>query len=421
MLSRLKVCCLSYKLGGMSSGDGALGPELGQLVSLLVQEQASTRAELARITGLARSTISKRVEQLLRLGIVVEVGDGLSAGGRPPTLLAVNPAAGVVLAADLGATHARLALATLGGRPQGERSFEMDISEGPARVLSWLSDRFRELLAENGRTAQDVRAIGMGVPGPVEFATGTVVQPPIMPGWDGIVVPEVLSEHFDAPVLVDNDVNIMGLGEYWSRGLKQEKILFVKVATGIGCGIVTNGEIHRGADGAAGDIGHIQVAADDDVICSCGNLNCLEAVASGSALVRQLAAQGFDAQHARDVVSLSQAGDARVVRIVRVASQRIGEVLASLVSFYNPSRIILGGALAVLRDDLLAGIRGVVYQRALPLATRRLTIETTAFGHRAGILGATILAAHDALSAETIAGWSRAHLSDPVRTPLVPT
>lgn len=399
----------------MSPGESALGAELGQLVSLLVREQASTRAELARSTGLARSTISKRVDQLLRLGILVEVGDGLSAAGRPPTLLAVNTAVGVVLAADLGATHARLTLATLGGDPQEERSFEIDISEGPARVLSWLSDRFRELLAENGRAVRDVRAIGIGVPGPVEFATGTVVQPPIMPGWDGVVVPEVLSEHFDAPVLVDNDVNIMGLGEYWSRRLKREKILFVKVATGIGCGIVTDGQVYRGADGAAGDIGHIQVAAEDDVICSCGNLNCLEAVASGSALVRQLAAQGFDVRHPRDVVSLSQAGDAKVVRLVRVASQRIGEVLASLVSFYNPSRIILGGALAVLRDDLLAGIRGVVYQRALPLATRRLTIETTAFGHRSGILGATILAAHGALSPDHIAGWSRAHLGDPVQ------
>jgi predicted NBD/HSP70 family sugar kinase/biotin operon repressor len=399
----------------MAPGESALGAELGQLVSLLVREQSSTRAELARSTGLARSTISKRVDQLLRLGILVEVGDGHSATGRPPTLLAVNTAVGVVLAADLGATHARLALATLGGHPQEERSFEIDISEGPARVLSWLSDRFRELLAENGRTVRDVRAIGIGVPGPVEFATGTVVQPPIMPGWDGVVVPEVLSEHFDAPVLVDNDVNIMGLGEYWSRRLKKEKILFVKVATGIGCGIVTDGQVYRGADGAAGDIGHIQVAAEDDVICSCGNLNCLEAVASGSALVRQLAAQGLDVRHPRDVVSLSQAGDAKVVRLVRVASQRIGEVLASLVSFYNPSRIILGGALAVLRDDLLAGIRGVVYQRALPLATRRLTIETTAFGHRSGILGATILAAHGALSPDHIAGWSRPHLTDPAQ------
>ena len=210
------------------------------------------------------------------------------------------------------------------------------------------------------------------------------------------------------PIFVDNDVNIMGLGEYWSRGLVDEQVLFVKVATGIGCGIITNGEVHRGADGAAGDIGHVRVAVEEDVLCSCGNLNCLEAVASGSALARQLAAEGLDAEHAIDVVRLSQAGDARALRLVRVAGQRIGEVLASLVNFYNPSRIILGGALAGLQDNLLAGIRAVVYERALPLATRHLRIETTAFGHRSAVLGATILGAHGALSPASISEWVKA-------------
>jgi predicted NBD/HSP70 family sugar kinase len=382
--------------------------ELGRLVSMVAQQQTSTRAELARITGLARSTISQRVDELLDLGVLVEAGDGPSSGGRRPTLLTINPAAGVVLAADLGATHARLAMTTLSGQPEAEGGTELDIADGPDLVLATLIDRFGEMLTANGRAPQDVRAIGIGVPGPVEFATGTVVRPPIMPGWDGVVVPDLLSEHFDVPILVDNDVNVMGLGEYWSRGLVNEQVLFVKVATGIGCGIIADGEVHRGADGAAGDIGHIRVAVEEDVFCSCGNMNCLEAVASGSALARQLAAEGLDATHALDVVRLSQAGDARALRLVRVAGQRIGEVLASLVSFYNPSRIILGGALAGLHDNLLAGIRAVVYERALPLATRDLTIETTAFGYRAAVLGASILAAHGALSPTNISHWVRA-------------
>jgi predicted NBD/HSP70 family sugar kinase len=379
--------------------------ELSQLVSLVVQQRTSTRAELARLTGLARSTISQRVDQLLDLGLLIEAGEAGSSGGRRPTVIALNPAAGVVLAADLGATHARLAVATLSGQPEAELGAEIDIAEGPDRVLAWLVDRFHELLTDNGRLPDEVRAIGIGVPGPVEFATGTVVRPPIMPGWDGVVVPNVLSKHFDVPIYVDNDVNIMGLGEYWSRNFLNEQLLFVKVATGIGCGIITNGEVHRGADGAAGDIGHVQVSSEHDVVCACGNTNCLEAVASGSALARRLAVEGIEAEHANDVVRLCQAGDARAVRLVRVAGQHIGEALATLVNFYNPSRIILGGALAVLRDDLLAGIRGVVYQRALPLATRHLTIETTAFGHRAGVLGATILGARGALSPASLDAW----------------
>lgn len=383
------------------------GTELAEVAALVGQRHQTTRAELARLTGLARSTISQRVEHLLRLGVLIEAGDGVSAGGRPPVLLTLNPSAGVVLAADLGATHSRLALASLSGHIEAERGLEIDIAAGPDVVLDWLVKRFHELLEDNHRSPGDVRGIGMGVPGPVEFATGTVVQPPIMPGWDGVVVPDLLSRFFDAQILVDNDVNIMALGEYWSRGLEDEQVLFVKVATGIGCGIITNGSVHRGADGAAGDIGHLRVAAAGDVVCSCGNTNCLEAVASGSAVARQLAAEGLDVRYARDVVRLCQAGDARAVRLVRLAGQRIGEVLASLVSFYNPSRIILGGALAMLRDDLLAGIRAEVYHRALPLATRQLVIETAASGHRAGVLGGAILGANGALSPDRLSRWIR--------------
>jgi len=383
------------------------GTELGELAALVGQRHQTTRAELARLTGLARSTVSQRVEQLLRLGVLIEAGDGVSAGGRPPVLLRLNPAAGVVLAADIGATHSRLALASLSGHIEAERGLEVDIAAGPDKVLDWLVKRFHELLEDNQRSPADVRGIGVGVPGPVEFATGTVVQPPIMPGWDGVVVPDVLSQFFDAQILVDNDVNIMALGEYWSRGLDDEQVLFVKIATGIGCGIIANGSVHRGADGAAGDIGHLRVADGGDVVCSCGNTGCLEAVASGAAVARQLAAEGLDAAYARDVVRLCQAGDTRAVRLVRLAGKRIGEVLASLVSFYNPSRIILGGALAILRDDLLAGIRAEVYHRALPLATRQLVIETTASGHRAGVLGGAILGANGALSPDRLSRWIR--------------
>ncbi len=233
-------------LASVGNEDRSRG-ELGTLVSLVVQRQISTRAELARITGLSRSTVSQRVDELLNLGVLVEAGDGPSSGGRRPTLLALNPAAGVVLAADLGATHARLAMTTLSGQPEAEAGAELDIADGPDLVLAALVHRFGEMLKANDRAPKDVRAIGIGVPGPVEFATGTVVRPPIMPGWDGAVVPDLLSEHFDVPILVDNDVNIMGLGEYWSRGLVDEQLLFVKVATGIGCGIIINGEVHRGS------------------------------------------------------------------------------------------------------------------------------------------------------------------------------
>jgi predicted NBD/HSP70 family sugar kinase len=163
--------------------------------------------------------------------------------------------------------------------------------------------------------------------------------------------------------------------------------------------------VHRGADGAAGDIGHIRVAQAEGTVCVCGNTGCLEAVASGSALVRELSSAGVPVTTVRDVITLAQAGDARVVRAVRVAGQRIGEVVASIVNFYNPNAIVVGGALAELQDDLLAGIRSVVYQRALPLATRKLTIEPSVLGGSAGVQGAAVLAARAALSPVGITRW----------------
>jgi predicted NBD/HSP70 family sugar kinase len=373
--------------------------ELGQLLSLVAAGHATTRADLSRLTGLARSTVSQRVDLLLRNGLLAEKGDGPSTGGRRPLLLALKPGFGVVLGADIGATHCRLAVADLAGQISAEFSEPLEVAAGPEPVLSRVLDGFRQLLAEVGSEVADVRAIGIGVPGPVEFATGTVVQPPIMPGWDGLAIPHWFrSQMIPAAVYVDNDVNVMALGEYLSRGAGAEELLFVKVSTGIGCGIISHGAVHRGADGAAGDIGHVHVADQDETLCACGKTGCLEAVASGSAVARLLRQQGLQAETPRDVVLFAKAGDARAVRGVRIAGEQIGAVLASLVNFYNPSVIIVGGALAELRDDLLAGIRSVVYHRALPLATRRLTIETSALGRRAGVLGAVMLAAQHARS-----------------------
>jgi predicted NBD/HSP70 family sugar kinase len=377
--------------------------ELGQLLSVVAAGGAVTRSDLARLTGLARSTVSHRVDLLLRSGVLRDLGDGPSTGGRRPLLLALNPGFGVVLAADIGATHCRMAVADLAGRIAAEFGESLEVASGPDVVLDRVIAGFQELLGQAGRDASDVRAIGIGVPGPVEFATGTVVQPPIMPGWDGLAIPERLRGHFPAPVLVDNDVNMMALGEYAGRTLTAGHLLFVKVSTGIGCGIISHGQVHRGADGAAGDIGHIRVTDQDETVCACGNTGCLEAVASGSAVARRLSAEGLPTRTARDVVKLAQGGDARAVRSVRLAGERIGEVLASLVNFYNPSDIIIGGSLAELRDDLLAGIRGVVYHRALPLATRRLTIETTALGPQAGVLGGVALASHHARTPTALA------------------
>ena len=374
----------------------------GRVLSLIRDGEAVTRADLARRTGLARSTVAQRVEALLAHQLVYEAGGSASTGGRPPTVLAFNRAAGVVLVADLGATHSRLAVSDLAGAPLSERAYDTDVAREPERVLEWVHARFQQLLAEVDRSADEVRGIGIGVPAPVAFSRGEPVAPPMMPGWDGFSIPGWFSPHYEAPVLVDNDVNIMALGEHWTHWRDTEHLLYVKIGTGIGCGIVSGRRIHRGAQGAAGDIGHVRLAGHDDVVCRCGNVGCLESVAGGRALAAQLTAAGLAATSSRDVVRLVRAGEPLAIQAVRDAGRYLGEVLAECINFFNPGAIVIGGDISEAHQQLLAGVREVAFGRSLPMATRDLKLGCSQLGDRAGVIGAAIMVIEHVLSPDTV-------------------
>jgi len=374
----------------------------GLLLGLIRNGQAVTRADLVRLTGLARSTVAQRLDALLQHGLVYEAGGSASTGGRPPTLLAFNEGAGVVLVADLGATHSRLVACDLAGAPLAEVALDLDIAAGPEPVLGAVDERYTELLRDIDRTVDDVRGIGIGVPGPVAFHKGEPVSPPIMPGWDGFQIPAWFAERYDAPVLVDNDVNIMAVGEHWTQWRDCREMLCVKVGTGIGCGIVVDGHIHRGAQGAAGDVGHIRVSGHDDVICRCGNVGCLEAVAGGRALAARLSQAGLPAASSRDVVRLVRAGEPLAIQAVREAGRHLGEVLATSVNFFNPAVIVIGGDLAEAHQQLLTGVREVIFQRSLPLATGDLRIVPSRLGDRAGAIGAAVMVTEHVLAPDAV-------------------
>jgi predicted NBD/HSP70 family sugar kinase len=380
----------------------APGSSAGALLHLIREEVAVTRADLARVTGLARSTVAQRVDALLANGLVRDTGGSVSTGGRPPAVLAFNRDAGVVLVADLGATHARVAVSDLAGTPLAEGAADLDIALGPERVLEWVHDWFAKLLQEVGRSEADVTGIGIGVPGPVEFESGHPVNPPIMPGWDDFPIPDWFDGRYGAPVLVDNDVNIMARGEHRMHWRETEHLLLIKVGTGIGCGIVADGHIHRGARGAAGDIGHIRATSSEDVVCRCGNIGCLEAIAGGQALAQRLAAQGADASRSRDVVRLVRSGHPGAIRMVRDAGRILGEVLAGTVNFFNPAVIVIGGDIAEAHEQLLAGVREGIFSRSLPLATRDLRIVPSRLGDRAGVIGAATMVIEHVLSPDAV-------------------
>jgi glucokinase-like ROK family protein len=374
----------------------------GEILQLIRRGEATTRNAVAGATGLARSTVALRIDRLIADGLVTELGDAPSTGGRPPAFLAFNREAGLVLVADLGATHARLGVTDLAGHALAEEAIDLDIATGPEAVLGEIELHFDAQLDMLGHSNDDVLAVGIGVPGPVEFAAGRAVNPPIMPGWHGYPIRDRLAERYDAPCLVDNDVNIMALGEHWVASPRPDNFLFVKVGTGIGSGLILGGRLHRGAQGAAGDIGHVQIAAAEGVLCRCGNDGCLEAVAGGRALAEQLAADGADTETSRDVVRLADAGDHIAVSAIREAGRRIGRVLASMVNILNPESIVVGGDVAEAGEHLLAGIREVVYRRSTALATAQLTVTTSALGDRAGITGAAAMAIEHVLDPKVI-------------------
>ncbi|MFD4555656.1 ROK family protein [Streptomyces sp. NPDC058469] len=380
---------------------------LRKVLDLVVSGEATSRAEISRRSGLARSTVGQQVDHLVARGILQELESRESVRGRPPRVLTISPQAGTIAVADIDTLSSQVAIADLTQRVIAHETVDIRIDAGPRAVLDAVTERLSSLLAKHGRDPDRVRETVVGLPGPVDFQHGCAVRPTGMPGWDGYPVAEHLRTAFRCPVVVDNDVNLMALGEA-GQATADTPLLCIKIASGIGAGIVTaNGDVYRGADGAAGDIGHIRAVSGGDVLCACGNIGCVGALASHRAILRSLGipeATGEDPLHGAHELALRVANsDPPALHALRQAATEIGEVVAMLVHMFNPRTLVLGGPLSELRDDLLSGVRAVVYQRALPLATRKLTITTTQLGAAAGIHGGIALATRDIFSPPGIA------------------
>ncbi|WP_332880781.1 ROK family transcriptional regulator [Streptomyces sp. NBC_00564] len=380
---------------------------LRRVLGLVVSGEATSRAEISRRSGLARSTVGQQVDHLVARGILQELESRESVRGRPPRVLTISPQAGTIAVADIDTLSSQVAIADLTRRVIAHETVDIRIDAGPRAVLDAVTERLSSLLAKHDRAPDRVRETVVGLPGPVDFQHGCAVRPTGMPGWDGYPVAEHLRTAFRCPVVVDNDVNLMALGEA-GQAAADTPLLCIKIASGIGAGIVTaNGDVYRGADGAAGDIGHIRAVGGGDVLCACGNIGCVGALASHRAILRSLGipeTTGEDPLHgAHELAQRVANSDPPALHALRQAATEIGEVVAMLVHMFNPRTLVLGGPLSELRDDLLSGVRAVVYQRALPLATRKLTITTTQLGAAAGIHGGIALATQDIFSPPGIA------------------
>lgn len=407
---------------------------LSAVLDTVRRGRARSRADIVEVTGLSRGIVAGRVAELLDRGLIAEGDPGPSTGGRPPRQLSFRGDAGHVLVADLGATSIDVAVTTLDGRILAHIGEPAEIGSGPEVVLHRVDELFDELRGPRRRLPGHLWGVGIGVPGPVEFRTGRPISPSIMPGWDGYPARERYAARYGAPVWVDNDVNVMALGE-WRSGVAagHENVVVIKVGTGIGAGVISDGRLHRGAQGSAGDVGHIHVSDDRNVICRCGNTGCLEAFAGGEAIARDAQAAARAGRSARllgvldargtltaeDVARAASFGDPLAVDLLQAAGRRVGLMLVNVVNFFNPSLVVIGGGVALSGDVLLAAIREVVYGRGLPLATRDLSIQRSSLGSLAGVIGASMMVVDQLFSRDSLARWVEA--GEPVGMPEVAT
>jgi glucokinase-like ROK family protein len=400
--------------------------QLDALVEVLDQVRdgrAETRPELMARTGLSRAVVLQRVAELISRGLLEEAELGPSTGGRAPRLLRFRADSGFVLVADLGATHTGVAAADLSGKIIAHHEEPSDIAAGPEIILGRVQELFDQVRAETAGLPERLWGIGIGVPGPVEFTSGRPVAPPIMPGWDRYPVRDEFARRYDVPVWVDNDVNVMALGEVRAgAGRDHDAVVCIKIGTGIGAGIVAQGKLLRGAQGCAGDVGHIQITDDPSVVCRCGKIGCLEALAGGGAIARRATAAAREGRSpvlasllaerdlltASDVAIAASRGDQVALELFNEAGRLVGSMLAMVVNLLNPSVVLVGGGVVNAGDSLLASIRHTVYGRSLPLATRDLAIVRGALGHTAGVIGAASMVVDELFARDRLARWLEA-------------
>ncbi len=394
----------------------ALTADEMQLLETTFWSTGGSRHGMAERLGFSKSKANALIAGLVDQGLLAESGLQKSSGGRRAENLQLNVALGVLIGIDIGATSIDVAVLGPDLTVLAHHSEPADVRDGPGVLLARVRTLMRELLTRCGSSAKEVIGIGIGVPGPVNFENGQLVNPPLMPAWDSFSIRDYLREDYAAPVFVDNDVNLMALGELWRLQRSLSNFLVIKVGTGIGCGIVCHGEVYRGAAGAAGDVGHICVDQEGPR-CHCGNLGCVEAMAAGPAITRMAVAAAEAGQSAAlaeclrahgtiealDVGHASREGDAAANAIIQRAGSLIGQMLASVVNFFNPSHVFIGGGITRIGPLFLASVRQSVYQRSLALSTRHLEIQYTPLGTQGGLIGAGVLAMQETLRVRGVA------------------
>ncbi|MCF8528017.1 MAG: ROK family transcriptional regulator [Candidatus Nanopelagicales bacterium] len=358
-----------------------------------------SRSEIAAALNVARATLAEGLQELEASGLIAPSGPSVSTGGRPAHTFDINADAARIGIIDVGGSRTRVGVSDLRGELLQTALLDAPVDVGPERILGWACGQLTTMLTTLGPadTAADTGTntaaghqrtlIVIGLPGPIDFTTGEVVSPPLMSSWQGFDVRGYIAQQIDAPLIIDNDVNLIALAEQRLSHPTSKVMLVIKLGTGVGGGLVINGHALRGARGSAGDIGHTQATRAHGAPCRCGHTGCVEAIAGGWALVQDLDTRGVQATNITDVARLVRDGEPNAVGLVRAAAKVVGQSVAQAVSLLNPDTVVIAGELLAAGDSIIANIREGVYQYSLPLATRDLTLVPTTLGPLVGLKG----------------------------------
>ncbi|MEJ2558210.1 MAG: ROK family transcriptional regulator [Anaerolineae bacterium] len=393
------------------------------VLKVIREERPISRAEIAKRTRLSRSTVSAIVDKLLESEFIREQGVGKSRGGRRPILLDFNPRAGFVVGLDIGAAHLLAVVADLQATLLVTLEEPFSIEVGPEKGLAQAVQIVETALEKANVLRPRVLGVGVAVPGPVDYAAGMVVSPPIMPGWDRVPIRDRLQGTLGLPVYLDNDANLGALGEYaYGAGKNVSNLAYIKIGTGIGCGLIVDGRIYRGQRGYAGEIGHLTID-ENGPPCRCGSFGCLESMASAEAIVRraemamQAGQQTSLSQHRRltatDIARAARERDALSQQLFEEAGRHIGVALAGLINLFNPGRVIIGVGADETSELLLDPVQRTVGARAMAgsladtrIVPAQLRRETVAAGAVALVLEQTF---RNPVTALTQGNWSDLH------------
>jgi predicted NBD/HSP70 family sugar kinase len=374
----------------------------GDIYALIRERRDITRAEIGQLTGLSRTAVSARVSALAAQGLVIEQELAPSTGGRPASFVTFYAEGGVVLSAAIGRSRTRLAVCNLAGDILAATDIDQEPGLGPDDLMPDIVKRLDALLDDSGHRDDKIYGVGLSLPGTVDRERGCSLDSPIMSGWDGVPLPPYFAELIDAPVILDNDANVITLAERRGDRRAYDDLLVLKASTGLGAGIIAGGSLQRGSVQAAGEFGHNKTPAAAGVPCRCGDTGCLEAIAGGWALVRALQGDGRAVGHLRDVVELANSGDPDARRMIRDSGRHVGEVLAAAVNLLNPAVLVVAGDMAGAYDIFVAGLRETLYGNATALATRTLQVVPSTYGDRSGVIGSATMVLDHVLSPAAI-------------------